>query len=449
METQRVRFVDGAVNNGYSNKDATSVYDLIESFGGYGFNKSHSVAYALLAYRTAYLKTYFCADFLATCMTVDSSVSNITKIHSEALKLGINFHLPDINQSVYGFKAIDDHNIRYGLGALRQIGHPVVNAVVSARDSGGDFTSLGDFCQRVNLRIVGKAACQSLICSGAFDSLNPNRAESYANLDFEFQRAIELEEESEAGQMNLFGTQIVDEEEIERQSVEPWKLGEKLRREYQMLGLYVSAHPLELYNKEMKTLRNLTQISEISNGADDTSDFCVIYGWVNNLQKLVAKRGGYNVYFELLDLTGEISVTIFSEAFAKCESELKENQPVVVVGSPFHEKNGLPAKFTAHGFYDLNWLRSSISTKLIVELEHDCKNIQAIQDAMQMINKCESATQEIEFKYHSREGHVVKFNPSNDWKVRISDELLAELKTYFGEEAVTPNYSQVKIKAMR
>ncbi len=446
MESQRVRFVDGAVEKGYSKTDATRVYDLIESFGGYGFNKSHSVAYALLAYRTAYLKTYFRADFLSTCMTIDTNISNIAKIYSEARKLGIQFHLPDINQSDYGFRALDDHNILWGLGALRKIGAPVVNAIVSARQKKGFFFSLGDFCQRVDLRIVGKAACNSLILSGAFDSFNDNRAQLQVDLDYHIKRALEKEADATAGQRSIFDDQEQAAEMEPAERVNPWRLDKKLKHEHEMMGLYVSGHPVELYAREMSSVNHLTLVSKLTNGHAGAPESSVVFGWVTNLQRTTARRGhDYNLHFELLDSSGEISVTVYWEAVSNNQSEIRDNRPIVVVGALFEDKDGLPPRFNAQAYYDMQWLRKSPAAKLIIELRHGSFEAEAIEQARRALDRHERGAQAIEFRYRSEAGHQVRLHPGHDWRVQISEELLQDLQAHLGEEAVTPDYSNVKI----
>ncbi len=446
MESQRVRFVDGAVENGYSKSDATRVYDLIESFGGYGFNKSHSVAYALLAYRTAYLKTYFCTDFLSVCMTIDTNVSNVAKIYSEARKLGIQFHLPDINQSDYGFRALNDHNILWGLGALRKIGAPVVSAIVGARQKGGAFSSLSDFCQRVDLKIVGKGACNSLILSGAFDSFNDNRAQLQVDLEYQIKRAIEKEADATAGQGSIFDDQVQMAEMEQTEQVDPWRLDKKLKHEHDMMGLYVSGHPVELYAREMKSVNELTQVSKLTNGHAAESGSFVVFGWVTNLQRTTARRGhDYNLHFELLDPSGEISVTVYWEVVSSNQSEIKDNRPIILVGALFDDKDGLPARFNVQAYYDLQWLRNSPAAKLIIELRHGSLHADAIEQARRALDKHERGAQAIEFRYRSVDGHQVKLNPGQDWRVQISEELLQDLQAYLGEEAVMPDYSNVQI----
>ena len=444
MEVQRIRFVDGAQKNGYSHEIATQVYDLIESFGGYGFNKSHSVAYALLAYRTGYLKTHYCADFLSVCMTIDNRIEAITKMYSDAVNQDITIVPPDINQSEYGFKAIDDRNVLYGLGALRQIGHPVADAIVAARESGGKFTSVLDFCQRVDLSYVGKAAVNALICAGSFDKIEPNRAQLCAYLDQDYGLALKQVEEREHGQMNMFGSEELAQPNG-RSPVPQWSLAKKLREEYRILGLYASGHPLEVYKKELRSLDTLHKISELESNSQNAH----ICGWVSNLQTIASKKGGYNVYFDLKDLTGEIFVTIYSETYSAGANNITNNQMILVSGTLSQERENLPKRFVANAYFDLQWLRSSPSACLVIELDHNNCCADSLLQAKRLIESNSQGKQAIDIRYQSKCGYKTHYSLGDDWRVNMNEDLINSLKSIFGESSVCPNYTNVQLHAHR
>ena len=443
MEQQRIRFVDGAERNGYTRKIAAEVYDLIESFGGYGFNKSHSVAYALLAYRTGYLKRHYCADFLAVCMTIDNRIESITKMYSDAFSHKIQILPPNINRSEFGFRAIDDQHILYGLGALRQIGRPVADAIVEAREMQGEFTDLLNFCQRVDLSRVGKAAVHALICAGAFDVIEPNRAHLIAYLDQDYGLAQEQDEERDQGQINLFGNGELMQP-ISRTPTAQWPLAKKLREEYRILGLYASGHPLEIYKEELSSLANITKVKEL----DPVDSQAVnLYGWVSNLQTNAAKKGGYNVFFDLTDLTGTVFVNIYSEVYSAGSDSIKNNQLLLVTGVFSQERENMPGRLVADAYFDLQWLRSTPSARLTIDLGHDTCSGDSLLKAKQLIENASQGRQTIEITYRSKCGYKTHYALGEDWRIDMNEELLSALKGIFGETAVCPDYSSVRIAA--
>ena len=440
MQIQRVRFVKGAIENEYSEELATEVYDLIESFGGYGFNKSHSVAYAILAYRTAWLKTHYRAEFLAACMSVDMKVETIVKVINDARLHKITIVKPDINCSVYEFTAISDHEILYGLGAVKQIGSSVVEAVVAARQVGGHFLNISDFCMRIDLNRVSKSAVQALICAGAFDELDENRASLYVNAEIAYGMAQSIEQERSSGQLNIFGN---DEENTQMpvfEEVSPWSRSERLKREFQILGLYVSEHPIKQYEIEFNALLSC-RIVDIES---EESRRVTICGWLSNKRVVDSKKGRRNVFLDIEDSSGTMTVSVFSELFLSCADILVENTPIIVVGRMTGDENFGKKRFVADNVFDLKTVRSDLKTQLSLKLEHDRHSIEDLMQLQHVLEQFGGGDQTIKIEYISEQGEA-RYSLSSEWRIALSEELASEVQGIFGADSFTVDYSNVRL----
>ncbi len=447
MQVQRERFVSGAVEKGYDMKLATEVYALMESFAGYGFNKSHSVAYAILAYRTAYLKTHHRADFLAACMSVDMKVDTIAKIFNDAKKQKIRFLPPDINRSVYEFVAVSEYEILYGLGALKQVGALAVRAIEEAREAGGNFNSLLEFCKRVDLGQVSKSVCQALITAGAFDSIDSNRARLVENLDSAYGFAQLRAQEQATGQMSLFGGDNDDsDDEIEFRDVMPWSRSEQLRREFGILGIYVSGHPCERYQREFRSILS----GDIKQVRNRMGERLVICGLVTNRRVVEARRrrktpGANNLFFDIEGASEEVSAVVYSENFDQLSKRVSENQPVILVGT-FSDNNGYSdERFIVSNVFEVDRVRRHPSAQVILDLQHDRLNGGTFQQIKNVFEDYRVGQNAIKVRYYSGCGARANFSLGRDWHVEINEELLDRLQSILGEERVNVDYSRISL----
>ena len=251
MALHRDIFVSGAVRNGLTKANAAELFDLMEKFAGYGFNKSHAAAYALIAFQTAYLKAHYPAEFMAATLSAD--MDDTDKVHAffeDSIANGLVMLPPDVNLSGYRFVPVDKKTIRYGLGAVKGTGESAISAIIKARDQDGPFTDLFDFCHRVDKRIVNRRVVESLIRAGAFDSLNSHRAALLASV------GIALESAEQAGraanQVSLFGEADTGMKPSSPTNVPLWPEKEKLKNEKMALGFYLSGHPFDAYAEEVR-----------------------------------------------------------------------------------------------------------------------------------------------------------------------------------------------------
>ncbi len=250
MAKQRSIFVDGAVARGCPKPQATMIFDLMEKFAGYGFNKSHSAAYALLSYQTAWLKAHYPASFMAAVLSSDmDKTDKVVMLFDECASMGLKVLPPDVNESVYAFRVAGERSIRYGMGAIKGVGASAVEAIIAERAANGAFTTLPDLCRRVDLQRVNRRVFEALIRSGSLDSIGPNRATLTAELD----RAMQLGEQNSravsVGQVDLFGLSAA-----ENASVADWSEAQRLAGERETLGLFLSGHPIPPYEPDLKFL---------------------------------------------------------------------------------------------------------------------------------------------------------------------------------------------------
>ena len=258
MAKQRLVFVEGSTERGVDESQANMIFDQMETFAGYGFNKSHSAAYALIAYQTAWLKTHYTSEFMAAVFSADmDNTDKIDELIHECRDLGIEMLPPDINLSRYEFAADQEKNIRYGLGAIKGVGHNAIDVITSERGENGPFTSLTDFCSRIDLRKVNRRALEVLIRCGALDGLDDesSRARLMAQLPSALQAAEQAQQNAESGQSDMFGSPVEESTTIRISEVDaevqPWSRLQLLQAEREALGLYLTGHPVKLQARDL------------------------------------------------------------------------------------------------------------------------------------------------------------------------------------------------------
>lgn len=359
MAKQKSIFVEGAKKQGYSEEDAVRIFDLLEYFAGYGFNKSHSAAYALITFHTAYLKTHYPVEFI--CGTLTSDLGKIEKVVAtiaEARAMGIAVLPPDVNESDRQFTVIYEPKpvpvpkrikapierdpyrprIRFGLGGIKGVGESAVEAILEARAQ-GPFEDLFDFCARVDIRRVNKGVLEALICSGAFDEslkrTGATRAQAFAAIDQALERGRGAAKERASGQMGLFGVAEILRPTSGYPAVPPWDLAEVLRRERGSLGFYLSGHPLDRYATEIARVTGgatTASLEELRDGTEVT-----LAGVVENYRERVPKSGGRIAFFELEDKHGRVEVVVRPKVYAQLDDELDKASRQTLANTLFRE----------------------------------------------------------------------------------------------------------------
>ena len=320
MEEQRKKFTDGAVSNNYSEQFAIELFDQIAYFAGYGFNKSHSVPYALLAYQTAYLKANYPAEYIAACLTAVKRDKDRTAIFlSEARDMGVKVSTPDINLSSSDF-TVNDNEILFGLSAVRNVGDITADKIVLERESNGDFESIEDFLSRIDSRSLNKRGVEALIQGGGLDKFGLTRKGMFDSTIELIENAKELKANKENNQGSLFEMEDSNSTTININNTE-WDKKELLEREREMLGFFVSEDPLEGYGEVLKS-ESSHSIIELQSLEDEEEINVTISGLISNVQKRVSRRGNPWIQFDIQDLTGSSGVLLFNKLVDKYNASI-------------------------------------------------------------------------------------------------------------------------------
>ena len=335
MAKERVKFEDGAAAQGIHADVASPIFDLMEKFADYGFNKSHSAAYALVAYQTAWLKAHHPAEFLAATMSSDmDNTDKVVTFLEESREMGLSVLPPDVNSSDYMFVANDRKTVRYGLGAVKGVGRGACESIVEARQSGGPFRDLLDFCRRVDSSRLNRRVLEAMVHAGALDALGSNRASLMLQLPEVIKATDQLARERAAGQVSLFGgAGDVPEIHLELPEAPDWPLETKLLGERETLGHYLSGHPLDPWRGELQSLVGVTLAdldSLWSAKKDRRGEAAVVLA---GIVSAVRRRGDSMAFARIEDGRGQLEVAFFREAFAECGHLLSRDRILLVEGN--------------------------------------------------------------------------------------------------------------------
>ena len=345
MAAQRERFVTGAHQRGYPAKKIEKIFDLMAQFAGYGFNKSHSAAYALLAYHTAYLKTHYPVEFMAALLTsVTGNTDDVVKYINECREMGIAVEAPDINVSDANFTPHGEA-IRFGLAAVKNVGHNAIESIVNGRTKLGRYSSLYQFCENVDLRLLNKRVMESLIKSGAMDCLG-RRAQLMTVLDKAMDRAQKTQRDAESGQHGLFGVFMQEEVHVANDrlpDLPDWDEHVRLANEKEILGFFITGHPLEKYKDKLEDLHALgtPDICAMKNSTGKDENITTA-GIITNLRVLKSKKGDFYAQAVLEDMAGSIDMLVFPDAYRKLGEKVKLEVPVLIRGGVRIEEGANP-----------------------------------------------------------------------------------------------------------
>lgn len=327
MAKQREIFTKGSVERGVKEETAVAIFDLMEKFAGYGFNKSHSASYALIAYQTAWLKAHYPAEFMAAVLSSDMDrTDKVILFLDECKSLKLKVTPPDINHSDYFFKVIDKQNLMYGMGAVKGVGESAIENIVEARRSNGPFKDLFDFCQRVDMRKVNRRSLETLIKSGCFDSLGKNRATLMASLNNALQQAEQSQHNAAHGQHDLLSMHTSTD--VQYVEVAAWDDGTQLLGEKETLGFYLTGHPLNRYRKEIENFTT-GKLNELYPGEHSN---VTAAGIITNIRLRQTKRGDRIAIFALDDGMGQMEIVCFSESFQKYRQLIADDQLCIISG---------------------------------------------------------------------------------------------------------------------
>jgi DNA polymerase-3 subunit alpha len=447
MAKQRAIFEEGAKGKGVDPNLAMKIFDLVEKFAGYGFNKSHSAAYALVSYQTAWLKTHYPAEFMAA--TMSSELQNTDKIVifiEECRSMKLPLKLPDVNEGEFMFTVNGNGEIIYGLGAIKGLGEGPTENIIKARQEGGPFKNLFDFCERTDPRKVNKRAMEALVRSGSFDSLGIERAVLMAAMPEAVKAAEQSAGNRDAGMMDLFGDVVPADESgdvyAEYRNVRPWSPKEQLGGEKETLGLYVTGHPIDQYEKEVaQFVRN--RIVDLKADHNNQS----IAGLVVGLRTMKNKRGDTMSFVTLDDRTARIEITLFADAYEENRDKITKDAILVVEGQVTFDDYSGQLKVRGKSVRTLLEARQSKVKALQVSMKaEDFNGINGPQgftyQFKQLLEPSLAGGEcPILVDYQRADARGV-IRLGEQWRVQPSDELIERLKDRFGSSSVSLKYAE-------
>jgi DNA polymerase-3 subunit alpha len=413
MAKHRDIFVKGAVERGMPVRGAENLFALMEKFAGYGFNKSHAAAYALVAYQTAYLKAHHPAAFMAANLSaVMDDTDKVRTFYEDSARNGIAVLPPDVNVSQYRFVPVDAKTVRYGLGAVKGTGEAAIAAIIRAREAGGPFQSLFDFCRRVDPRIVNRRVAESLIKAGAFDALEPDRARMLASVGIAMEAAEQASRS--ASQVSLFGEEAAPPPSL--LAVPPWDLKERLAQEKSALGFYLSGHPFDAYGPEVSGFAR-TRLAQLT----PQSQPVLIAGIVHSARVAQTRRGRM-ASIVLDDATAQVEVAVFSEVFEANRAWIKEDQLLVVEGKVAHDDFSGGLRVTAEKLYDL----AAARTRYARAIRITCNGGASAARLKGMLAPYRNGTCPVVLDYRNGEA-CCELELGEAWRVSLQDGLLRDL----------------------
>lgn len=440
IDRQKQPFVEGAARRGIPRDKAEAIFDLMAQFGGYGFNKSHSAAYALVAYQTAYLKAHYPVEYMCALMTTEAGdTEKIIRYINACRRMGIPIRPPDVNESRLGFHPAG-RAIRFGLSAIKGIGEAAVDAILVARAE-GPFQSVEDFLARVDLRRVNRRAVESLVKAGAFDSLDPNREEILARLPALMETAQEEARQREAGQFALFGgTKPASARRAERAAagLTAGSRSERLAHEREALGFYITGHPLDSYAAEAEIFANTTsaRIGSLRPGSEARMG-----GIVAAVKARTTRRGEKMAFVTLEDLEGLVEVVVFSKVYKTCRDAIESGEPVFLVGrveageEGGHEEKGRP-RIIADRIFLMETVREQLARSVHLRLLLDRAAAADVADLRRIVARHAGPKKAFLHLVRPQEYEAVIALPEN-FGVAPSLDLARDLKARFGYDVLS------------
>ncbi|WP_085296986.1 DNA polymerase III subunit alpha [Cognaticolwellia mytili] len=447
MAKQRAGFEAGAIGRGVDGELAMKIFDLVEKFAGYGFNKSHSAAYALVSYQTLWMKTHFPAPFMAAVMSADmDNTEKIVTLVDECSNMGIDLLPPDVNAGQYKFTVNEDDQIVYGIGAVKGVGEGPIEAIISARQTGGPFTDLFDFCARLDLKKTNKRILEKLIKSGAMDALGPhyqigstleqgkNRAALFETLVEAIKAAEQHAKAESLGQNDLFGL-INDEQTDDRQefkTVNAWPEEKWLDGEKETLGLYLTGHPINRYLSEIKRYATNRLVGLQPTNKDKTS---VAVGLVLGVRVLVNKRGRRWALVTLDDKSARMDIRLFPDDYDRFAELLVSDAILVCSGQVSFDDYSGGITMTARDIMTVADARENYVASLDLQIDKSKLSDNFIERFIEVLTPYKEGICPIRVFYQRDEAQGM-LELGVQWRVSPSDMLLYDLKTLLGDEQV-------------
>ena len=435
MAKQRAGFEQGAINRGVDGELAMKIFDLVEKFAGYGFNKSHSAAYALVSYQTLWMKTHYPAPFMAAVMSADmDNTDKIVTLVDECGNMGIDILPPDVNAGQYKFTVNEDNQIVYGIGAVKGVGEGPIEAIIKARLEGGPFVDLFDFCARLDLKKTNKRVLEKLIKAGAMDNLGPHRAALFETLPEAIKAADQHAKAQALGQDDLFGL-INEQPEDTRQAfknVPKWSEEFWLNGEKETLGLYLTGHPINRYLSEIKHYASGRLVSMQPTNKDKTT---VAVGLVLGVRVMVNKRGRRWALVTLDDKSARIDIRLFPDDYDTFAELLVTDAILVCSGQVSFDEYSGGITMTARDIMTIADARENYVTSLDIRINRSAVSTKFLEEFTQVLSPYKDGTCPVRV-FYQREEAMGMLELGVQWRVTPEDALLHQLRTLLGEECL-------------
>jgi len=434
MDKQRARFVQGALERGHAQKKVEKIFDLMAQFAGYGFNKSHSAAYAYLAFVTGYLKAHYPQEFMCALLTSQTgNASNVVKYINECRELGIRVLPPDVNSSETEFAPSGDTDIRFGLCAVRNMGTGAAEAVIAARKAGGAFASIFDFCERTDPGAINRRALESLAKAGALDSLEGNRSQQFAVIDSAIETGQRAWKDKQSGQAGLFGMMMDDEPAHAGQplpKVAEWTPQQKLAGEKEMLGIYVTGHPLDEFSDKVSELstHDTERLEGLERGVE-----VALCGILTQVQRKRNKKGEPYAQMLLEDRLGTVEAMVFAKQYNDVLPSLAEDKAVLVRALVVPQIDA-PTKLSILSVIPLESARVHLPSLISIRVAVGTNGVGDKAEALNALFDKKKGDTEVRLRIEKPRDFSVILDVAT--KVRPDKEFTAEIERICGPEAV-------------
>ncbi len=434
MDREKKAFIDGAMKKGVRETIAEKIWNLIDYFSGYGFNKSHSTAYALISYQTAYLKAHYPIEFMTALLT--SEMGNTDKVVQhieESKKMGIQVLPPSVNESFAEFTCVGDR-IRFGLTAVKNVGTTAIESILDSRRKIGPFKSFFDFTERVDLRVCNRKVLESLIRCGAFDPFRLHRSQLMALVDQGLERGANFQKDRTRGQFSFFGSRAdvatFQESGMEIPDIPEWPESQKLAYERELLGFYVSSHPLANYSKILKNYAtaSICSLHELPDQAEVT-----LGGLIDNIKEILTKKGDKMAFLALQDLSGSCEVVVFPEVYKNFLSLIKKDAPIFVKGK-MNTREDIP-KVLAEEIVPIEEVQARFTRSLFIELQTAGLDPNLLKDVRGLLSNYRGSTP-VYIHFRDPAGKSAVIYLGEDLKIKTTDELLSVLEKLVGENSI-------------
>ncbi|MGM0615179.1 MAG: DNA polymerase III subunit alpha, partial [Pseudomonadota bacterium] len=440
MAKQRAGFMEGCAANGIDKDLAGNIFDLVEKFAGYGFNKSHSAAYALVSYQTAWLKAHYPGPFMAAVMSTEmDNLDKVVPLIEECRHLKLTVTPPDVNVGGYKFTVDEQGRVVYGLGAIRGVGEGPIGAIVVARESEGPFQDIFDFCRRIDPKRMNKRTLEALIRSGALDNLGPNRAVLAAAVEDALKAAAQNHTNQNLGMLDMFGDAFEAAEDndvyAEYRQVREWTDRERLAGEKDTLGLYLTGHPIDEYERELKRFVS-TRIADLAASREPQR----VAGLVVGVRTMKSKRGDTMAFVTLDDRTGRIEASLFGELFDQVRSQIESDQVLIVEGDVSNDDFSGGLKLRVKDVTPMVAARVRYGESIDVALNAERINGRLVESLRNSLTPyCDPGGLPVRLHYRHPEASAW-LQLGDSWHVAPSDDLLLALRDVEGQAGVQLRY---------